>query len=576
MTAIAVFIVTAAILLGIYAFIRKRRGLKWGKAVPALLIVIALIVGVVAGALKGMQQPGGLNRQVGKVLTLDENTNKFPRQIEVDMAAFDALIDRVGEDRLREMKDRFTGADMTARHKMRVEHGYTSSDMLAYYVWQMKGQGGGSTAKDAKGNAYYRAVMELDPRAIEAAEKAGEADPNNPMHGAIVLVKGNIAVDGLVNDSGSWALADSKATADSDVVKHLREGGAIIAGRTNQSEFANFLTTRGPNGFSGRGGQTLSPQGPLTVDPLGSSTGSATAVALDYADVTIGTETSGSVLAPAGAAGVVGLKAAHEGCSISGIVPIDDRIDSVGFLGRSLRDVQLAHDATCWKGKASGDAAAEKPGDEESATADRDKTAKDGAKPKKIMVLGEVPQSLKDLAKKGDLEVVEAPQKVKDLAGELDKANAEDILLGGFGPSLEKHLRGSTGAAKTVGDVAKYFDDNPDTAPYGFDTLRNSADFDADERAKGAKELEKVKKLVADVDAELRAAGVDALVTQSTDLATFSLAGVPRISVPLEKKPAGEMLGEESPEVAFQVTAARQDALPQVMAIAEALKPDAR
>lgn len=459
-----------------------------------------------------------MQRQEGTVVTLDDDTNNFPGQTEVDVAAFDGLIDRVGEDRLREMKGRFDGADMIGRHRLRVEHGYTATDMLAYYVWRMKGQAGEQDA--AKGNAYYRAVMELDPRAIDAAEKAGAADRN------------------------------------------LRSRGAIVAGRTNLSEFANSLTTGGPNGFSGRGGQALSPQGPLTVDPLGSSTGSASAIALDYADVTVGTETSGSVLAPAGAAGVVGVKAAHDSCSISGIVPIDDRVDSVGFLGRSTRDVQLALDAGCTAGASA----------EESAGDSTEKsTVKPAAAPAKMMVLGEVPQSLRDRAKKAKIDVVEAPEKIVDLVADVDMANSEEILLGGFGPSLETHLRGSGGTARTAADVAKYYRDHPDTAPYGHSTLDRATEVDAAGREAGEKELRRINKLVADVDSELRAAGVDALVTSSTDLASFSLAGVPRISVPPEKKNADDVTSKESPEVAFQVTAARTDALPQVLAIAAAL-----
>ncbi|GAB78288.1 Asp-tRNAAsn/Glu-tRNAGln amidotransferase A subunit [Austwickia chelonae] len=545
--AILVSAITAAVFLGLYALNQKRRGRTWGKGIPALLVGTAVIVGIVSSGARVLQQLTGLQRQEGKVLTLDEDTNHFPRQTEVNMAPFDRLIDRVGESRLKEMKTRFADADMTARHQLRLKHGYTSSDMLAYYAWRMKGQ-------DAKGNTYYRAVMELDQRAIDAAEKAGKADPNNPMHGAIVLVKGNIAVNGLVNDSGSWALADSTATSDADIVRRLRDGGAIIAGRANLSEFANYLTFGGPNGFTGRSGQTLSPQGPLTVDPLGSSTGSATAVALDYADFTVGTETSGSVLAPAGAAGVVGLKSSHDGCSISGIVPIDDRVDSVGFLGRSTRDVQLAHSIGCQPAKDSGSA-----------------SPANAAAPTKIMVLGEVPQSLKDLAKKGNINIVEAPAKITELVSKVDEANPETIFKAGFGPSLEKHLRSSTGKAKKAADVTKYYEDNPDTAPYGYTMLGKTVDVDDEGRAEGQKELEKVKQIVAKVDAELRAANVDALVTSTSNLAAFSLAGVPRITVPLEKQ--ADPVGKESPEVSFQVTAARQDAVPQVIAIAAALKP---
>ncbi|WP_295626038.1 amidase family protein [uncultured Corynebacterium sp.] len=549
MAAIAVFIVTLASLLGLYALTRKRRGRPWGKLVPALLVVVALVAGVVGGGVRVLQQVSGLQRGEGKVVALDENTNHFPRQIEVDTAAFDQLVDEVGEDRLREMKERFTGADMISRHRLRVEHGYTAGDMLAYYVWRMKG---GAEGTD-RPNSYFRAVMELDPGAVAAAKKAGDPDPDDPMHGAVVLVKGNIAVDGLVNDSGSWSLSDALAGADSDVVRNLRDRGAVIAGRTNLSEFANFLTVGGPNGFSGRGGQALSPQGPLTVDPLGSSTGSATAIALDYADVTVGTETSGSVLAPAGAAGVVGLKTAHDGCSISGIVPIDDRVDSVGFLGRSTRDVRAAERAGCAAEPASTGDAADAPA--------------------KVMVLGDVPQTLRDRAASAGVEVVEAPEKIRDLASELESVDSESILLGGFGPSLAAHLKDTAGSARTIDDVAKYYEEHGDTAPYGFTTLRRAADIDPDARAHGKSELDRAKKLVADVEAVMSAAGVDALVTSETDLAFFSLAGVPRISVPLGKKPADDVAGKESPELAFQVTAARGDALPQVLAIAEALDP---
>lgn len=136
-TAVAVFIVSAAVLLGLYALRRKRRGRSWGRVVPALLVTVAVTVGVVGGGVQILQQLSGLQRQEGTVLTLDNDPNRFPRQIDVDSAAFDGLVSRVGDDRLQQMKSRFDGADMTARHRMRVEHGYTSSDMLAYYVWRM-------------------------------------------------------------------------------------------------------------------------------------------------------------------------------------------------------------------------------------------------------------------------------------------------------------------------------------------------------------------------------------------------------------------------------------------------------
>ena len=130
-TAIGVVVIASALLHGLYALIRKRRGRPWGRVVPALLVVVALVAGLAGGVARVLQQAGGLQRQEGTVVTLDDDTNNFPGQTEVDVAAFDGLIDRVGEDRLREMKGRFDGADMIGRHRLRVEHGYTATDMLA-------------------------------------------------------------------------------------------------------------------------------------------------------------------------------------------------------------------------------------------------------------------------------------------------------------------------------------------------------------------------------------------------------------------------------------------------------------
>lgn len=527
---LAVTLVVAAVLLGAVSLVRRRRGNRGSrgtKLLTALIIVLALGAGLVAGGTRLMQQAGGLQRGTGPAFTLTETENRFDRQVDVDFGPFGQLLAAVGKERRQEMKERLGNRDLVDRHRVRLEHGYTASDMLAYHVWRMQ--------DGDRPNSYYRAVLELDPRAIAAAEQAGAPDPDNPLHGAVVLVKGNVAVEGLPNDSGSWALADAVAGEDADVVKQLRSRGAVIAGRTNLSEFANFLSYKAPNGFSGRGGQALSPLGPLTVDPLGSSTGSATAVALDYADLTVGTETSGSVISPAQANKVVGLKAAHSDCSIRGIVPIDDRVDSVGFFGRSLRDVRLGHDAAC--------PPAEQPG-----------------RPARVMVMGEISPQLRDRAREAGVELVEVPENIRDLYDRLQGTESESVLLAGAGPSMERHLADSAGAARTLGDIIDYFRAHPDTAPFGYRVFRDAQEMDARDRADGDAQLGKIRQLAAEIDAALRAAGVDALVTEGESLDALALAGVPRVVVP-------------GAEVTLEVTAAREDALPQVLAIAEALDP---
>ena len=142
------------------------------------------------------------------------------------------------------------------------------------------------------------------------------------MHGIPVLIKDNIdTADKMETTAGSLALLGSKPAKDAFVVERLREAGAVILGKANLSEWANFRSTRSTSGWSGRGGQTKNPYA-LDRNPSGSSSGSAAAVAANLVAVAIGTETDGSIVSPASCCGVVGLKPTVGLVSRSGIVPI--------------------------------------------------------------------------------------------------------------------------------------------------------------------------------------------------------------------------------------------------------------
>jgi amidase len=158
-----------------------------------------------------------------------------------------------------------------------------------------------------------------------------------PLHGIPVLVKDNLDVAGLPTTAGAIALEDSIATSDSTVVARLRTAGAVILGKTNLSEFANFITNSNPSGYSGLGGQVLHA---LDADqnPSGSSSGSATAAAAALAAVTIGTETSGSIVSPSAAQGIVGLRPTVGLVSRYGIVPIAASQDTAGPMTRTVAD----------------------------------------------------------------------------------------------------------------------------------------------------------------------------------------------------------------------------------------------
>jgi len=199
-------------------------------------------------------------------------------------------------------------------------------------------------ATDQRGPAI-NAVIELNPDAVaiaaqlDAERKAGKI--RGPLHGIPVLIKDNIdTADKMHTTAGSLALADNIAARDSFVAERLRAVGALILGKTNLSEWANFRSTHSTSGWSGRGGQTRNPYA-LDRTPSGSSSGSGSAAAASYCAVAIGTETDGSVTSPAAAAGLVGIKPTVGLIGRSGIVPIAHSQDTAGPMARTVRDAAI-------------------------------------------------------------------------------------------------------------------------------------------------------------------------------------------------------------------------------------------
>jgi amidase len=188
------------------------------------------------------------------------------------------------------------------------------------------------------------AVIDVNPNAIADADaldserQAGKV--RGPLHGIPVLLKDNIDSVGMVNSAGSLALAENRPSEDAFLVSRLRAAGAVILGRTNLSEWANFRSTRSTSGWSSRGGQTKSPY-VLDRNPCGSSAGTGTAIAASLGAVGVGTETDGSIICPAAVSGLVGLKPTVGVVSRRGIIPISVSQDTAGPMGRTVADVAL-------------------------------------------------------------------------------------------------------------------------------------------------------------------------------------------------------------------------------------------
>lgn len=196
-----------------------------------------------------------------------------------------------------------------------------------------------------KNGPALNSVIEINPDAIAIAEamdkERKEGKIRGSLHGIPVLIKDNIDTgDKMMTTAGALALAGNKAAEDAFIVGKLREAGAVLLGKTNLSEWANFRSTRSSSGWSSRGGQTKNPV-VLTRNACGSSSGSGAAVAANLCTVAIGTETDGSVIAPSSFCGIVGIKPTVGLLSRSGIIPISSTQDTAGPMARTVKDAAI-------------------------------------------------------------------------------------------------------------------------------------------------------------------------------------------------------------------------------------------
>jgi len=193
-----------------------------------------------------------------------------------------------------------------------------------------------------KSGPSINSVIELNPDAVSIAESLDrerkEKAPRGPLHGIPVLIKDNIGTaDRMMTTAGSLALVGSRPAQDAFIAKRLREAGAVILGKTNLSEWANFRSTHSTSGWSARGGQTLNPYA-LDRNTCGSSSGSGAAPAANLCAAAIGTETDGSIVCPSSANSLVGIKPTVGLVSRSGIIPIAHSQDTAGPMARTVAD----------------------------------------------------------------------------------------------------------------------------------------------------------------------------------------------------------------------------------------------
>lgn len=209
----------------------------------------------------------------------------------------------------------------------------TYKELTQWYLYRIAVT---ETDKDLSLNA----IIAINPKAVEQAEDLDrkKSDANHPIYGMPILLKDNINTASMPTTAGAMALQQHQPAEDAQIVTNLKSNGAVILGKVNLSEWANFLCAGCPNGYSAIGGQTLNPYGPRRFDTGGSSSGSAASVAANFAVGAIGSETSGSILSPASQQSLVGLKPTVKSLNQKGIIPISSTLDTPGPITKNVED----------------------------------------------------------------------------------------------------------------------------------------------------------------------------------------------------------------------------------------------
>ena len=335
-------------------------------------------------------------------------------------------------------------------------------------------------AKEIGGKDGLNCIAELDETAVAEQTECSENAPLPLLFGVPVLVKDNIDVKGFHTTAGSLALEDNIAQNDAPIIRNLRRNGAVIIGKSNMTEFANFVSTKMPGGYSSRGGQVIHAVKP-ELDPLGSSTGSAVAVAAGIVPMAIGTDTCHSVTACAMGNGICGLKPPAGVLSQEGIIPISKTFDSAGAMAQNVRDTLKLYSAM--RDEPLPEIKPAPAGGLRIAV----NTANSDMNPEeRKQFLDKVVETLKNSG--AEVSEVDEPPTPELPA----------IMKREFGPGLAEYLGKNMAKLKTLKEIVEYFEAHPDTMmKYGYDLLHGAL-YDESQEDVVEEEYQKAMKSRAD------------------------------------------------------------------------------
>ncbi|GMQ57799.1 amidase family protein [Vallitalea sediminicola] len=302
------------------------------KTIMAVVISFAAVAAVILYT--QIKKISNSNNQSKKQVEKQEKDIKTTAKRSLDFSAFDTSLDKLDDKRYKMIEKLVVESDITSIQKSVESGDLTYEELTLFYIKRIK----------EMDNNKLNTVLQLNPDAIIIAREMDEKKNNGVklgnLQGIPVLLKDNIGTgDRLNNTAGAKVLEDSSSDRDAYIVKKLREAGAIILGKANLSEWANFMSIDSSNGYSALGGQTHNPYGNFDVG--GSSSGSGAGVSANFAALAIGTETAGSIISPSSQNCVVGIKPTVGLWSRDRIIPLAIDLDTAGPIARTVKDAAI-------------------------------------------------------------------------------------------------------------------------------------------------------------------------------------------------------------------------------------------
>lgn len=460
-------------------------------------------------------------------------THSYPWQRKLDFSPFEAGLDALDSAEQGRLERLTQSATIPGLQAEMAAGRLSSEELTLFYLHRIR-----------RYNPQLRAYLELNPGALEEARardqerKAGRV--RGPLHGIPIALKDNIATQTLHTTAGAAALREAVAGRDAFIVQRLRQAGAVILGKNNLSEWANFMTTTSVNGFSALGGHTRNPYGPFDVG--GSSSGTASAVAANLAVVGVGSETSGSLIYPAAQNGIYTLKPTLGLVSRDRIIPISEAQDTAGPMAKNATDLGILMNAL----------AGYDPADPLTARAKHPKLGELADAPAEVSLKGLRVGQVQFTQRKGDQEALNrVVQTLRELGAEVvevpypeGKIDMIPVLRYGLREGVNAYLGASGAPIASLSEVIAFNTQHPDAAPYGQDLLLASQDEPMTQGQYRALVDENRRVGTVGLRNLMSAHRVSILLTVSNSLSLHtSTAGFPVLCFPAGYRENGEPIG---------------------------------